>query len=208
MLKEPVALHVKTAVKIAIVTGRSDPSSCSLSLEQLDVLKSLDAPDEFKVYCNFPFVRAHRVERVPNIVRASISNGAQFLESHTATYARRAKPHWQSLLDSCDHLFLVTGSCGIQLVEAGIAGAEPKCNVEVLAIGPVGWQRSQLRVTTVQGDKDFISRRFYKKVDRVVPGVSHLDYWYNPIVKELIHQWLSIKISRLLEQEDTCRSSA
>ena len=206
ILKSKPATHEFTPIKIAIVTGLSDPRCCELSPVQLQFLGEMPAPDAWKVRRNFPFVQTDQTFRPVKIVSASFANVRQFAISHTSGYRRQAAVHWKAILESTDQLLLITGSCGAELLNTIATVDVKKAKIEVLALGPVSMRRPSQDVTTVQGSRDLVSKLFFPRVDHRVPSAGHMDYWYNDDVKEIARFWLSSKISELSVQEATSPS--
>lgn len=232
ILRNPPATHLFTPVKIAIVTGLSDPCHCRLSPCQWDLLQRLDVPEEWKIYQNFPFVGSETDANSPpatpqttrertsdysaasssntlvSLVRASLANGCQFGESHFAHYRMAAAPHWNALRQSTEQLLLITGSCGLQLAYAGLDALSPKhAEVRILALGPVAFHRPNCSVTSIQGTHDYISRIFLRKADQKVKRLAHLEYWQNAEVREMIRRWLFNNISESSAREAISRSN-
>ncbi len=103
-------------------------------------------------------------------------------------------------MNSTEHLLLVTGSCGLQLALEGLQGAAAEFDrVQALALGPVANQtqaRTTMRLLAVQGERDWLSRRFFSP-DVIVPGLGHLEYWSNELVHKVATDWLLSRISAL-----------
>ncbi|MCC9598961.1 hypothetical protein LOC67_00205 [Stieleria sp. JC731] len=222
ILTEPAVEHATTPVKIAIVTGLSDPNHCSLSEDQRSLLDSIEVPDEWKVRRNFPFVETSKSDSTaPGIMAASLANARQFIASHRVSFRELAYPHWQALFRSAERFYFVTGSCGIQLLRSIDHNMQQHRflkhkRIEVLSLGPVSFrspaipvQTGQaqagrlhtLRVQTARGDRDWISGLFYRRVDYPIKGVGHMQYWQNSEVRTLVSRWLSHRISKLSEAE-------
>lgn len=194
LLDQPPRLHPATQLKIAIVTGLSNSSSCCLSAAQTEFLSKLEVATQCKVAMNFPFLAQDdllvgKSLRTPNIVQASVANGWQFWQSRRI--ALRARPHWQALLESCQQLLLITGSCGLQIAIDGLRSWKA-CHdrIKVLALGPVAISKPEFEVTSVRGERDWISKPFCRRPDHLVSGLNHLGYWGDSAVREISRTWL------------------
>ncbi len=209
LLDQPPVTHSFSPVKIAIVTGLSQPTHCKLSTDQSRLLQSIEAPESWKVYRNFPFVgspsESNSIEKpgTPNLLAASIANGRQFLCSHRASYRRTSAPHWQALLSSTPHVLLILGSCGMQLVNTIDRAALSSVRIEALALGPVSLRTPPFEVETLRGTRDWISGLFYRHVDYPMECVGHMDYWADENVNHMVRHWVSNRISRLSAAEVT-----
>lgn len=196
ILDAPPATHPLTPIKVAIVTGLSNPASCELSKAQRRWLSDLDVPDAWKVPRNFPFVEtAQAAVGEPSLLSASVANGCQFLRSHRKRYQHRAEPHWEALLSSTKRLFVWAGSCGLQLVNTISKRCRQLATVEVLALGPVSWRHPWCANLTASGSRDWLSRMFVPRTDHAFEGLGHMDYWESTEVQEYSKLWLSSRIS-------------
>lgn len=201
ILRQEPAKHSRTPYKVAIVTGLSNPWSAELSPDQQEFLRRLSIPNEFLLQTNFPFTHAI-ADREPNgLVRASLANSIQFLSSLRARYRRLAKPHWDGLFGSADRHFLITGSCGLQLIPK--LKVELSAGIEVLALGPVCGRLPECKVTRVVGSKDVIARLFSRSAEHRIENLGHMDYWRDSRIRELASTWLTDRISRSSAPEAT-----
>jgi hypothetical protein len=178
------------------VTGLSRPSSCCLSKAQRELLQLPELEGQCVVPWNFPFIPTFDVTPPVNILQASVANGTQMALSMTNSYRVLANRHWDSLMQSTSRLLLITGSCGLQLVNSWTALSAHADQVEILALGPVAIARSCVPTTVVQGSRDYISRLWFSRPEIVVNGVGHMDYWSNRDVKEIAATWLRDRISQ------------
>ena len=184
-------------LRIAIVTGLSNPLSCSLSPEQRSLLEDTAENKSFAVLWNFPFIPDSVPDRAVSLLQASIANGAQFLRCATKSYRQLAAPHWEAITESTGKLFVVAGSCGFQLINTWpVVQKYADCDrIQAIALGPVGIGRARFPVTIVQGSRDWISRSCIQRADHLVKGVGHLDYWKDIQVREIVQRWLRDRIS-------------
>ncbi|MEA2337706.1 MAG: hypothetical protein QOE82_1713, partial [Thermoanaerobaculia bacterium] len=116
ILSEPPARHPFTTRKVVLLSGLADPGTCALSPIQRRFLDAIDAPAESKVYLNFPYVSSTRPRVHPPLWLASIRNYAQFLRASKPAYRDRARLHWRALLESTESLVVITGSCGLEIL--------------------------------------------------------------------------------------------
>lgn len=212
ILRQPVRQYPQTKFKIVVVSGLSNPLSCELTPAQASLIALPELPSESVVTRNFPFCDqidaddsilssyARKKPHQASLIRASYSNGLQFIRTWSAEYHRNAIPHWNALLHSVDHLLVISGSCGIQLLTSckQLQGTFNK--VHLLALGPVGLLRPTFPTVLLQGNRDWLSRAFFRSPDTIVHGVGHMDYWEHPQVREIAIQWLRDKIFALPEQ--------
>ncbi len=200
ILRQAARQYPRTRFKIVIVTGLSDPNSCHLTKTQLSLITLPGLPPDSVVTENFPFVQ-HHIDTMTgrSLVQASLANGLQFCRTWTAAYRNLAAVHWASLLHSVDHLFVVAGSCGIQLVTSCPTLQRAPDKVHLFALGPVGTRRPLFPTVLLQGRRDWLSKIFFPRPDLIVDRVGHLDYWENSQVREFVDQWLRDRISEFSE---------
>ena len=186
-----------TPAKIVLLTGLSNPRSCALSDIQRTFLRSLEVPESWKVYRNFPWVDGEDRSPLPPLWKASLHNGWQFLLASTPLFRRMAAPHWDAMLRTTGHLLVITGSCGLQIVNClhqGRASRAPQ--VDVLGFGPVAWRSPRVCCRLVQGEGDTLSRLLFRKVDHRLAGVGHMRYLEDQRMKEITEEWISDRTSR------------
>jgi hypothetical protein len=180
-----------TAVKVAILSGLSDPSSCALAASQTRFLKGLDLPDEFKIYRNFPYLPCHDGPgREPPLWLASGRNLAQFLMASAPRYRDAARRHWDALLDSAARLVVITLSCGLEIVNQCLAASGPCPALQLIALGPVAWRRPPVPCTLIQGSNDRISKLFFGRCELVLARVGHMGYLEDERVSRFINEIL------------------
>lgn len=190
------------SVRLAFITGLSNPESCQLSKIQREFLSGLSLPDESKLFLNFPYSEDlanenNNVESEKDVSlwRASLNNGWQFISASTRNYRRLNAHHWKALMDSADLLLLIAGSCGLQLINSLLDESEFD-KVRVLAFGPTAWRRPRCKTVLVQGEKDWISKLFFRDVDHVLPVVGHLDYLKNEQFRAIAIDWICSNVSK------------
>ena len=135
---------------------------------------------------NFPFgecIKCRRGHAGPGLFRASVANTRQFLAASRRKNLVAAALHWRNLLGSTNHLFLITGSCGLEIVaqlnamlnehSKRATQSRPQvdeanrpiscyqqsaCRVDCLALGPVSRVTTDFPTMIVQGEYDWLSR--------------------------------------------------
>jgi hypothetical protein len=183
---QPPTLHAWSRLKIVLLSGLSDPTSCALSQTQQEFLRRLVSPSESKVFANFPYHPPDRDTQasVP-LLLASWRNLSQFRRAMHSPYREHALQHWQSLVNSCEELFVITLSCGLEILNVCLStGVRPE-KIDVLALGPVARQRPPVPHLLVRGQRDWIVNPWFREVDLRVPDLGHLDYLKSPRIVEL-----------------------
>jgi hypothetical protein len=167
-------------------------------------MDSLELPEEWKVWRNFPFVGSRPLRDV-SLMRASLSNAVHFVAAGMGTGRQCRMRHWQALVESTGRLLLITGSCGLELARdlEQLAGYR---KVALLALGPVAWRRPRLALEMVQGERDLVSRLWMGKVGGCGLRTGHMDCWSDRDVRELVKRWLCDRVSGLAEAEVACPS--
>lgn len=201
MLSEPPAVHPFTPMKIVLLTGLSDPSTCALSAAQMRFLASLAAPESAKLYWNFPYLASANTRRDPPLWLASIRNAEQFLRASRREY----REHWQALASSAESLIVITGSCGLEIFNHCVAANDPVRHV--FALGPVAWRRPSVPHTLIRGTRDPFSWAFFRKCDVELSGVGHMNYLDDSRVQRLVNDYLCSSTSPSPEAARTCRSA-
>ena len=206
ILRQPPATYDWKPVRIAIVTGLSNPESCCLSEDQRSLLNAVSDGQNSAILWNFPFIPDSVPRTDVRLLQASVANGLQFLRCGTSRYQQLATPHWKALAEATGCLLIVTGSCGIQLLScwSGVQKQAHAGRIRALALGPVGSGQPEFPVTVVQGSHDWISRIWFRNPDHVVNGVGHLDYWKNTQSREIVLRWLRDSISELSARPVFC----
>jgi hypothetical protein len=202
MVHRPPVRHPLTTLKVVLLSGLSDPQTTALSERQTQFLASLDAPDEAKIYWNFPWVACNATRQPPPLWLASWRNGRQFFAASRNPYRDAARAHWRALLDSTERLVVITLSCGVQIVNHCTDARDGERDIHIVALGPVAWRRPALSHTLVQGAHDYLSKVFFRHADVDLGGVHHLNYLDNEQVAELCSNTL-----RSGAAASTCRNA-
>ena len=185
----PPVVHPSTPLKVVLLSGLSDPTSCALSQSQQQFLDRLSVPRDSKIYANFPYLPPDRAEQasIP-LPLAGWRNLSQFLRAGKSPYREHAVAHWNSLVGSCDGLLVITISCGLEILNACLSTGTRPAAMEVLALGPIAWNRPPVPHILVRGSRDYVINPLFRSVDIVLPRVGHLNYLNNPAVIELAEQ--------------------
>jgi hypothetical protein len=202
MVLRPPVPHPLTKLKVVLLSGLSDPRTTALSERQTAFLASLDAPDEAKIYWNFPYVPCTATRRVPPLWLASWRNGRQFFAASRKKYREAARVHWRALIASAERLVVITLSCGTEIVNHCTDARDATRDIHIVALGPVAWRRPALSHTLVQGAQDYISKAFFRHADVEIGGVHHMNYLDNEQVAELCNNTL-----RSGAAASTCRNA-
>jgi hypothetical protein len=192
----PVSLPY-TPLKVAFVTGLSDPNSCSLSLLYRQFMAELDCLEAWKMYVNFPYIPGgNRLENTP-IIKASLANSSQFLWARSPKYRAAIRPHLASIVASSDRVFFIAGSCGLEILNQAWTTAIAHDQIHIVALGPVARTCSPIPCTMVQGSHDYISRYFFRQVDVLIPGIDHMGYMQDSDIFYLVNRHLRQIVSSL-----------
>ena len=185
---------------VAWLTGQSDYRSACLSPAQAAVLRAIAAPGWVGVEANFPYNQAALTAgyRPAPLLAASVRNSAQFVAALGSTTFRQAcARHLQPLLQAATHrLVLLCGSCGLQLFYAALPWLRVPAGLEIqlIGLGPVCVRHhthSQVAVTVVQGQRDWLSRSLCRLPCNYRVAAGHLDYAALPELPALLRQLLS-----------------
>lgn len=184
------------ARRVCFVSGLSDPTSSALSQEQWTLLRSLPFEESEIIDRNFPFTADSReTAREVSMIWASLMNGWQYMRLGSNRYREQLKMHWRNLLEHTDRLYLVSLSCGLEFIRVGIDSSIDATRIHVVALGPVCRQLPQCKLTIIQGEQDWISRRFVPEANHRIPGLGHMGYMSHPKVQEILCRDLGNSIS-------------
>lgn len=190
MMYHPPVSFPHTPMKVAFLTGLSNPKSCSLHWVYQQFLANLDCPEAWKIYLNFPYIPNGEDEEKASLWQASVANARQFICAPCPRYRTAAQGHLANVVTSADALFLVVGSCGLEILNQAWTEAIARHKLTIVALGPVARSRPHAACTLIQGTHDPISRLFFKDVDVVIQNVGHMDYVHSPRVFDLVNQSL------------------
>lgn len=162
-------------MKIAFITGLSDLGNNSLSPEQTSFLKSLQTHEENKIYCNFPYTETKKHYKKTNIILASFSNSLQYFLSRTKLLDKNTE-QLKKMLKENDKVLLLSGSCGLELLNNMKFSKEEKQKLHIIAYGAVARKIPDfVYLTLVQGDKDWIARLWIHVYDIKIKA-NHMNY--------------------------------
>lgn len=178
--------------RLVLLTGQSDLRSSRLSSAQIDFLTSLrDLPIEV-TRAAFPFDDAPATNRPVGLIEACLQNARQYLWArHDPAYGRAAAQALGPVLASASRgILLVTGSCGLQILEAAwphlarVAGQR----MEILALAPVGRRPrfGEAGFSAVQGSADIWGRLLYRGPVTHQSGCGHMDYWSDAVARNAL----------------------
>jgi hypothetical protein len=181
--------------RLVLLTGQS-ARHCTLSAEQEDFLKSI-APADFDIVLSgwpyHPHLLGEPYEP-PSLVAASIRNAAQ--EARTLAvprYRTYVAATIQPIVAATRRkLVIVTGSCGLELLNA--AGIADWADLTVIALGPVCIRPLRIpscKLHALRGRRDFWSRMLYRHTIDAECGCGHLDYYADPEVRDIAKAWLA-----------------
>ncbi|MBE9138008.1 hypothetical protein IQ254_12540 [Nodosilinea sp. LEGE 07088] len=186
-----------TPLKVAFVTGLSDPNSCSLSLLYRQFMAELDCLEAWKIYLNFPYIPGSNQPENTPILKAGLANWSQFLGARSPKYRAAIRFHLANIATSSERSFFIAGSCGLEILNQAWTAAIAPNQLHIMALGPVARTYSPMPCTMVQGSRDYISRYFFSQVDVLVPGVNHMGYVQNADVFALVNAQLRHVVSSL-----------
>lgn len=183
-------LAVPTRSRIALLTGQSSFRSSRLTTQQLDFLRDVAPVNAERLQLGFPYHPDFDCDAAePGIVAASARNTLQYLFSlHSRRYQRIVALALQPLFTNTgESLFIVTGSCGLQLLtQAWPLIEQPQhLNVRVVALGPAGLLPPRA-VATIRGHRDLWSRLLYHGPITARCDAGHLDYWNSQQARQLV----------------------
>jgi hypothetical protein len=193
MLLEPPVQHTYTSFKIAFITGLSNPKSCGLSRIQKQFMSKLEVSENYKLYLNFPYILSQGEEHEP-IWRASIENVKQYLCCRKIWYQKLLGQHLESLSASCESVVFLAGSCGLEMLNAGLSSTSRKKVVHVFAYAPVAKDYPDYPCTLIQGSRDYVSKVYFPKADVDIQKMGHMDYLQSPEMLSLVQRKLSMYV--------------
>ncbi len=204
---EEARAHPFTPVKIAFLTGLSNPNCCQLSPIQKTFLRRLECPEAWKIYLNFPYLdKPNNTQQSSNpnlgvetnIITNSLFNIKQYFQASSQIYKTAATQHLSQLAASTNHLILLVGSCGLEILNHALTPNINKKLLHLFVYGPVAKSLPDVNHTLIQGSNDFISKAFFQNVDLTIPNLGHLGYLEKQPVFELVNQTLKPKLAELL----------
>jgi hypothetical protein len=172
---------VKPKLRVAFLTGRSDPRTCRLTPVQAAFLAALPVAAEAKYPLNFPYVPGAAPYVPVPLALASVRNGGQFVASRFAPFRARHRPAFLAFVEGAERTVFLAGSCGLEFLNNLALPASALGRVAAFAYGPVARRRPACAHVLVGSPHDAISRLYFKEPDIRVDA-THLDYLTSPAV--------------------------
>lgn len=178
-------------IRIAFLTGRSDPARCGLSPQQQSFLGALRAPGREPVDRNFPYAAPQSGHVAVPLPLAAWRNLGDYIGARRPAFIRRYRAQVAAAFEGDVAVVLLAGSCGLELLANLHLEASLRARLHVFAYGPVARQAPDVaRLLCVQGRGDWISRvGWHGPVHRVDGG--HMDYLRQPDVRALCEDFIA-----------------
>jgi hypothetical protein len=180
---------------LSFITGQSDPRRHALSPEQSAFLTALPAPEENKLWRNFPWRDETPEHRETPLLPASYNNLSQFFAAQRKSFAIRHRADLEAWASRAEKHLVFAGSCGMELLRRLDPPADLWPRLHVFAYGPVWPVKPPCKVFAVLGRRDWIARPLYGKADAMVEA-NHLDYLEVPEVLGLAKRFVQQAIGR------------
>lgn len=178
-------------IRIAFLTGRSDPSRCGLSPQQQSFLGALRAPGREPVDRNFPYAAPQSGHVAVPLPLAAWRNLGDYIGARRPAFAARHRASVLSAFAGDGAVVLLAGSCGLELLANLQLEAAVRARLHVFAYGPVARQAPDVaRLLCVQGRGDWISRVGWRGPVHRVDG-GHMDYLRQPEVRWLCEDFIA-----------------
>ncbi|MDR7191878.1 hypothetical protein [Luteimonas terrae] len=178
-------------IRIAFLTGRSDPSRCGLSPEQRVFLDALRAPGRELVDCNFPYAAPDPGHIAVPLPVAAWRNLGDYIGARRSAFSRQHRASVTATFEGVDNVVLLAGSCGLELLANLGLPADLRARLHVFAYGPVARHAPDVaRLLCVRGRSDLISRVGWRGPVHVVDG-GHMDYLRRPDVHALCEDFIA-----------------
>jgi len=180
-----------TPIRIAFLTGRSDPSRCGLSPEQQGFLDALRAPGREPVDRNFPYAAQRPGHVAVPLPLAAWRNLGDYIGARRPAFAGRHRSQVAAAFEGDGAVVLLAGSCGLELLSNLHLDASLRARLHVFAYGPVARHAPDVaRLLCVQGRSDWISRAGWGGPVHRVDG-GHMDYLRQPDVLTLCEDFIA-----------------
>ncbi len=178
-------------IRIAFLTGRSDPSRCGLSPQQQSFLGALRAPGRACIHRNFPYVAPTSGYAGVPLPLAAWRNLGDYIGARRPAFAMQHRGPVTAMFEGDGAVVLLAGSCGLELLSNLHLDVSLRARLHVFAYGPVARQAPDVaRLLCVQGRGDWISRvGWHGPVHRVDGG--HMDYLRHPEVRMLCEDFIA-----------------
>lgn len=179
----------KPDLQIAFITGRSRMDNCSLSPAQTAFIQRV-VGQHHPVAGNFPWTAQPVPWLETGLLRASVNNAREYLGARQADFALRYRQQTLEMLASANHTLLLSGSCGLELFNQLRLPPEWLARISIFAFGPVARRRPDCRHLLVQGEKDWISRCWFRHADRRI-ACGHMNYLEQPQLAALCNHFIN-----------------
>jgi len=180
-----------TSIRIAFLTGRSDPSRCGLSPVQQGFLDALRAPGREPVDRNFPYAAQRPAHVAVPLPLAAWRNLGDYIGARRPAFAGRHRAQVAAAFEGDGAVVLLAGSCGLEILSNLHLDALLRARLHVFAYGPVARRAPDVaRLLCVQGRSDWISRAGWRGPVRRVDG-GHMDYLRQPDVLTLCEDFIA-----------------
>lgn len=187
-------LATPTTSRLVLLTGQSAFATSRLTPAQTEFLTEVAPPHAEVLKIGFPFHPDFDIDAgTPGIVAASMRNTLQvFWSRYSSTYRETVARALQPLFTNTgDSLYILTGSCGLQLLASAwpLLEKAKTLSICVIAIGPAG--PAMPNAIAVQGKKDLWSKLLYRGPVTARCNTGHLDYWDSTEVRRIVTELLS-----------------
>jgi len=178
-------------IRIAFLTGRSDPARCGLSPAQQDFLDALRAPGRECIDRNFPYAAPQPGHVAVPLPLAAWRNLGDYVGARRPAFAERHRVTVAPMFEGTGAVVLLAGSCGLELLANLHLAPDVRSRLHVFAYGPVARRAPDVaRLLCVRGRGDWISRVGWHGAVRRVDG-GHMDYLRQPEVLALCEDFIA-----------------
>ena len=176
-------MNKRIPFRVIFITGQSNPLSWTLSPVQQDFLNDLGLSADEIYLLNFPYQDgSHQYSKI-NILLASYHNVKNYWQSRSKSFKQKYQQDVIRLVSEAQHTLFIAGSCGLELLNNLFLPQTCLNKLSIFAFGPVSRSYPNTNTLLVQGERDWISRFFFRSVDCRVP-CSHMSYLNEPKVRE------------------------
>lgn len=183
----------KIPLQIAYITGRSLPGYTQLSPVQSAFINQLARSERRLVRINFPyFCHAENTADflASGLLTASFNNSRDYFVSRHRTFQQRYQSPVAELLTQATHTVLLAGSCGLELFNNLHLPAELMTSTTLIAYGAVARQRPVCQHILIQGNQDWLSKIYFRRVDYKV-HCGHMNYLSSPEVLAICERYIA-----------------
>lgn len=180
-------------LQIAYITGRGLPGYAQLSPVQLAFINQLARPGRRLVRLNFPyFCHAENTTgiRPPGLLTASFNNSRDYYTSRYHSFQQCYQSPVADLLAQAANTVLLAGSCGLELFNNLHLPVELMTSTTLISYGAVARQRPVCRHILIQGDQDWLSKIYFRRVDYKV-HCGHMNYLSSPEVLAICERYIA-----------------